>query len=200
MRVMKVSLVLLLLGSCNDIDGWLQVFNSFSLIDEDGKRHRIAAGEYSADFSYDRDDREVELEIDDFDNGDDVDFKFYVPHMDEIDFDSDLIEIDVSEEESGQGVGLNALVERRYNVTGPHSAEYTSSYCRDERSRYYYPYVVFDVVETNVYVEASISRGDMNLAEFDASACVRRTDVRYCVDCYGNIHHRCTYNRTFYCD
>ncbi|MDE3269311.1 MAG: hypothetical protein OYH77_03390 [Pseudomonadota bacterium] len=198
MRLLQVCLLVLVLGSCDEIDGLLQIFTDFSLVDEDGHRWQLPAQRYEADFSYDRGKREVELEIDEIDDGDDVDFIFYVPHMDQIDFNSNHIELNVGEHASGQGVGLESTITRNYDAFGPYTHEYTNSHCRYD-SVYYHPFVVYDVVETRVNVDGRLYRHESHLADFEAAACGRRTEVRYCVDCYGNIHHRCIYNHSLFC-
>lgn len=200
MRLLQLAFVVLVFVSCDEIDGIMEIFKRFSLTDEDGKKWTFATGYYGADFSYDRGDREVEIEIDDLDDGDDVDFKFHVPHMDQIDFSSDYIELDVGEHASGQGVGLQSTIERKYSVSNLYRYDYTNDYCYDEYSANYYPYAVYDIVETRVYVDGVLYRNENHLADFEASTCVKRTRVQYCVDCYGNIHHRCSYDRTFFCE
>lgn len=199
MWILQTFSLLLLLGACNDIDGRLRVFKDFSLVDEDGRQRQIAAGKYSADFSYDRSKHEIELEIDDFDRGKDIDFEFHVPHMDEIDFDSDEIEVEVLAADNGQSVDLNALIAREVTVDGPFRASY-GTYCYDDRAYYYYPFAVYDIVETEVDVNVELARGESEIASFEAAACTRRTSVRYCVDCYGRIHYGCSLNYLYRCD
>ena len=214
MRALQTLLVLLLLSSCNDIDGHLKVFQNFSLVDEDGRTRQINATTYSADFSYDRRKKEVELEIDDFDRGKDIDFEFHVPHMAEIDFRSAEIEIEVLAADSGQDVDLNALIEREREEFGPYRRSW-GSYCRDPYAHYTYPQVVYDVVETSVYVDIEIRQSgsdnsddtygvdegdDDLLAVFEASSCSRDTVERYCLDCYGRIDYTCAYRRSYYCN
>ena len=205
-RTMQVLLALLLLAGCDDIDGHLKVFKNFSLVDEDGRTHEIKAKTYSADFSYSRKKKEVELEIDDFYRGKDTDFEFYVPHMSEIDFGSEEIEIEVLAADSGQEVDLNALIEREREDFGPYRKDF-GHYCSDPYSYYRYPQVIYDVVERRVDVDIEIRHNnsgndDSNVADDDllavfvASACQRNTYERYCLDCYDRIDYSCTYRRT----
>ena len=218
MRVLQTLLALLLLSGCNDIDGRLKVFKDFVLVDEDGRTRQINAKTYSADFSYDRSKKEVELEIDDFDRGKDIDFEFHVPHMSEIDFRSPEIEIEVLAADSGQDVDLNALIEREREEFGPYRRSW-GHYCSDPYAYYTYPQVIYDVVETSVDVDIEIRRSgsdndnndDTNevdederdddlLAVFVASSCSRNTIERYCLDCYGRIDYTCTYRRSYFCN
>ena len=223
MRILQTLLVLLMLTGCNDIDGRLKVFQNFSLVDEDGRTHEIKAKTYEADFSYSRKKKEVELEIDDFYRGKDTDFEFYVPHMSEIDFNSDEIEIEVLAADSGQDVDLNALIEREREVFGPYRRNF-GDYCDDPYSYYRYPQVIYDVVERTVDVDIEIRRSrtdddsDTNddetsdaddddentdddlLAVFEAFACQRDTYERYCLDCYGRVDYSCVYRRSYYCN
>ena len=208
MRVLQVLLALLLLSSCNDIDGRLQVFKNFSLVDEDGFARQIKTKNYSADFSYSRKKKEVELEIDDFYRGKDIDFEFHVPHMSEIDFGSEEIEIEVLATDSGQDVDLNALIERGREEFGPYRRSF-GNYCSDPYAPYNYPRVVYDIVETSVDVDIEIRSSstedtddadDSLLAVFEASTCQQDTIERYCIDCYGRIDYSCFYRHTYYCD
>ena len=219
MRLLQTLLVLLLLTGCNDIDGRLKVFQNFSLVDEDGRTRQINAKTYSADFSYDRKKKEVELEIDDFDRGKDIDFEFHVPHMSEIDFRSDEVEIEVLAADSGQDVDLNALIEREREDLGTYRIS-RGSYCSDPYAYYTYPQVVYDLIETTVDVDIEIRRSgsdnsdDTNeanegdeegndddlIAVFEASSCSQDTIERYCIDCYGRIDYTCVYRDSYYCD
>ena len=208
MRVLQVLLALLLLSGCNDIDGRLQVFKNFSLIDEDGVTRQIKAENYSADFSYDRKKKEVELEIDNFYRGKDIDFEFHVPHMSEIDFGSEEIEIEALAADSGQDVDLNALIEQEREEFGPYRQRF-GNYCSDPYAPYNYPRVVYDIVETSVGVDIEIWRSsnkdtddtdDDLLAVFEAYACQQNTIERYCIDCYGRIDYSCFYRRTYDCN
>ena len=208
MRFLPLLLAVLLLSGCNDIDGRLAVFKNFSLVDEDGLTRQIKAKNYSADFSYDRKKKEVELEIDDFDRGKDIDFEFYVPHMSEIDFGSEEVEIEVLAADSGQDVDISALIAREREEFGPYRSRF-GNYCRDPYSYYSYPQVVYDIVETNVNVDIEIRRSGGNevdddadddlLAIFEASTCQQDTIERYCIDCYGRIDYSCFYRRSYYC-
>lgn len=87
MRVFLSLLVLLLLLSCRDkdVDGVLKVFRSFTLIDEDGRRITVPEGMHSAEFTYKWSDSDVELEIEEIDGGEDRDFDFKAPLVDEDD-------------------------------------------------------------------------------------------------------------------
>ena len=216
MRLLQTLLALLLLSGCNDIDGRLKIFQNFSLVDEDGRTRQINAKTYSADFSYDRSKKEVELEIDDFDRGKDIDFEFHVPHMSEIDFRSEEIEIEVLAADSGQEVDLNALIVREREEFGPYRSS-RGSYCSDHDAYYTYPQVIYDVVETHIDVDIEIRRSgsdnsddtygvdegdddDDLLAVFEAASCSRNTIERYCIDCYGRIDYACTYRRSYFCN
>lgn len=204
---MKVLLVLvLLLSACDEIDGALEVLRGFTLIDEDGNRRQIEAGNYSADFSYSRKKKEVELEIDDFIGNKDIDFEFRVPQMHEIDFRSPEIEIEVLADDNGQGVDLNAIVEREREEFGPYRKRFGQR-CEDPYAHFTYPQVVYDVTEVRVYVDIEIKSngssegegGDL-LASFQGDDCTRYIEQRYCIDCYGRINHRCTHHRTTWCN
>lgn len=216
MRFLQILSAVLLLSSCNDIDGRLKVFKNFALVDEDGHTRQIKAKTYSADFSYDRDKKEVELEIDDFYRGKDIDFEFHVPHMSEIDFGSEEIEIEVLAADSGQDVDLSAWIERERGEFGPYRRRF-GDYCHDPYAYYSYPQVVYDIVEKRVDVDIEIRSSGSNdddtneaddgddtdddlLAVFAASACQKDTYERYCIDCYGYIDYSCFYRRTYYCD
>lgn len=211
MRVLQLFLGILLLSGCNDIDGRLKVFQNFSLVDEDGRTRQITAQNYSADFSYDRRKKEIELEIDNFYRGKDIDFEFHVPHMSDIDFGDEEIEIEVLAADSGQDVDLNAYIEREREEFGPYRSRFGNR-CSDPYAYYRYPQVVYDIVETNVAIdieirprrdndtrEADNTEADL-LAVFVASACQQDRIERYCLDCYGRIDHSCVYRRSFYCD
>jgi len=211
MPVLQLFLGLLLLSGCNDVDGRLKVFKNFSLVDEDGHTRQITAQNYSADFSYDRKKKEIELEIDDFYRGKDIDFEFHVPHMSDIDFSDREIEIEVLAADSGQDVDLNAYIEREREEFGPYRGRFGSR-CSDPYAYYRYPQVVYDIVETNVVIDIEIRSSHGNdiretdnpeedlLAVFVASACQQDRIERYCFDCYGRIDHSCAYRRTSYCD
>ena len=110
---MKTALALLgmlLLVSCNDIDGTLKVFTDFVLIDEGGREVTLPSGTHSAEFSWKRKKAEVELEVDDIVGDDDRDFEFEVEEVADLDFRLSRIELEVSSEESGQPVDANLLV------------------------------------------------------------------------------------------
>lgn len=83
MRVLALMMTFLVLSACNDkdIDGVLQVFKSFVLMDEDGYRLSIAEGTYEADFTYKTRDGSIELEIDEVVAGYDRDFLFSLPDL-----------------------------------------------------------------------------------------------------------------------
>ena len=205
MRVLGIAFALLLVSACNDIDGRLRVLHAFSLVDEDGRTRQIDAGNYSADFSYDRSKKEVELEIDDFDDGKDIDFEFHVPHMSDIDFHSDEIEIEVPALDNGQNVDMYALITREREDFGPYRA-YLNEYCYDPDALYYRPFVVYDIIESRVEVDIEISRSTNAdessplLATFTASDCRRDSIERYCIDCYGNVSYACHYRYAYTCN
>lgn len=119
MKAMLALLGALLLLSCNDIDGKLQVLSDFVLIDEDGHEVSLPRGMHSAEFSWERDDAEVELEVDDIVDGDDRDFEFAVAAVADIDFRLSRIELEVSAEESGQPVDANLLVTNAMEQKAP---------------------------------------------------------------------------------
>ena len=202
---MKVLMLLvLLLSACDEIDGALEVFSRFTLVDEDGNRRQIEAGNYSADFSYSRKKKEVELEIDDFVGSKDIDFEFRVPQMHEIDFRSPEIEIEVLAENNGQGVDLRAIIEREREEFGPYRKRFGER-CHDPYARFTHPQVIYDVTEVRVYVEIEIGassegEGNNRLASFQGEDCSRYIEQRYCIDCYGRIDRQCVHHRSTWCN
>ena len=119
MKTMLALLGMLLLLSCNDIDGKLQVFTDFVLIDEGGNEVSLPSGVHSAEFSWKRSDAEVELEVDNIVGDDDRDFEFAVAEVADIDFRLARIELEVSSEESGQPVDANLLVTNAMEQKAP---------------------------------------------------------------------------------
>lgn len=203
---MKLLMLLcvLLLPACDEIDGVLEVLREFTLVDEDGNRRQIKAGNYSADFSYSRKKKEVELEIDDFVGSKDIDFEFHVPQMHEIDFRSPEIEIEVLADDNGQGVDLKALIEREREEFGPYRKRFGGR-CRDPYARFAYPQVIYDVTEVRVYVDIEINgssgtEGESKLASFQGDDCTRYIEQRYCLDCYGRVDYQCVHHRTTWCN
>ena len=202
---MKILMLLaLLLSACDEIDGALEVLSRFTLVDEDGNRRQIEAGNYSADFSYSRKKKEVELEIDDFVGSKDIDFEFHVPQMHEIDFRSPEIEIEVLAEDNGQGVDLRAVIEREREEFGPYRKRFGNR-CRDPYARFAYPQLIYDVTEVGVYVDIEIGgssegEGNNRLASFQGEDCSRYIEQRYCIDCYGRIDYQCVHHRSTWCN
>lgn len=110
MKPMLSLLGVLLLASCNDIDGTLKVFTDFVLIDEGGREVTLPSGTHSAEFSWKRKKAEVEMEVDNIVGDDDRDFEFEIDEVADLDFRLSRIELEVSSEESGQPVDANLLV------------------------------------------------------------------------------------------
>ena len=201
--IKALMVLVLLLPACDEIDGVLEVLSSFTLIDEDGHHRQIEAGNYSADFSYSRKKKEIELEIDDFVGSKDIDFEFHVPQMHEIDFRSSEIEIEVLADDNRQGVDLSAIVGREREEFGPYRKRFGER-CRDRYARFAYPQVVYDVTEVRVHVNVEIKdpngEGEASrLAYFQGEDCTRYLEQQYCIDCYGRIDYQCVHHRTTWC-
>lgn len=196
--MLVLASLLLLLSSCNDIDGRLSVHKIFSLTDEDGRVITIPVGSHDAEFSFSRRKSEVELEIDDIDQDDDRDFEFHVPNMSEIDFGRDEIEIEVPAADNGQDVDLNTSIAKEVTKLGPYW-KYFGNYCWSDRARYPHQIVIYDVVKTEVDVEVEIWKEEDDLASFSGSSCRKQTQEHYCIDCYGRVYYGCIYESIYYC-
>ena len=119
--LLALAMLSLLMVSCNDkdIDGMLKVFSDFTLMDEDGFRLSISAGTYEAEFSYDKQDDAIELEIDDVVAGYDRDFLFSLPNLDDaiVEYDGETkteqVRYHLPASETGQTVDAEVVVSNR---------------------------------------------------------------------------------------
>lgn len=181
---MRLSLgiaVLFLLVSCDEIEGRLQVFSNFSLTADNGREVEIVAGTHDAEFSYDIDKLEIELEIKRLDAGSDRDFIFSIPEdMDRMDFNRGRTDIEIAAAESGQDVELSVFIDNTtVSKTGPHE-DYMR--CRSA-SVYAYETTVYNLVTRQVDVHVGLSRAAEELAAFTGAREITERQVIYRTGC-----------------
>jgi hypothetical protein len=122
-----------LLGACDDIDGTLSVTKAFSLKTKK-ETISVSANTYRADFKYDENDRELEFEIKDLQNGEDVKSKFIVPAGRTIPRDNG--EFMLTAQEMGQSFDLHGTLNTTSETDGPYRTSESCTYQLPERICY----------------------------------------------------------------
>lgn len=183
-RVISLLMATFLLSACNDLDGNIKVFSDFMLVDEDGREVMITTGTHEAEFSVDVSDGEVELEIDDIDNGRDRDFEFQIPDMSNEDFRQERLELHFPATVGDRELDTRVLITNKImHREGPIGEYYR---CREHGSAVYFLQpVVFHRVERLMHVAAHIGSNEDTLALFEAGELIKERQIAWRGACGG---------------
>lgn len=167
-KILSLLTVMFMLSGCNDIDGKITVYADFMLVDEDGRHVMITEGTHLADFSYKARKGEIEIEIDDIDNGKDRDFEFQVPDLKKEDFRKERLELHFPATVGDRELDTKMLVTNKIlSKEGPRGDFYR---CREYGSAvYYYRPVVSYRVNRITHIAARINNHEDTLALFEAT-------------------------------
>ncbi len=160
----------------NDIDGKITVYDDFMLVDEDGRHITLTEGTHTAEFSYKIRKGELEIEIDDIDNGKDRDFEFQIPNLTEEDFRKESLELHFPNTPGDRELDTKMLVTNKIlSKKGPYGNYYR---CRERGSVIYsYRPVVFYLANRITHVVARISSDEETLALFEANRHTRGREI-----------------------
>ena len=186
-RLFFCTAMMLMLSACNDIDGKLNAYVSFMLIDEDGRRVIIPAGTHVAEFSYKTRKHEVEIEIKGIDNGKDRDFEFQLPaDLRDEDFRKERLELHFPTMVGNRELDTDMLITNKIlSKKGPHG-HYRR--CRERGSAIYLlrPIISYEVKRVT-HVVARIRSGEETMALFEASKRKQGREVVWKGECGGEM-------------
>lgn len=185
-KILSLLMTMFMLSACNDIDGKITVYADFMMVDEDGRHVMIPEGTHLADFSYKARKGEIEIEIEDIDNGKDREFEFQVPDLSKEDFRKERLELHFPATVGDRELDTKMLITNKtLSKTGPQGDFYR---CREYGSVvYYYRPVVSYRVNRITHIAARINHDEDTLALFEATKNFQEREIVWVGECGGEM-------------
>ncbi len=186
-RFFSLFVALFVLVAWDDIDGKIDVYQDFALVDEDGRYIELSAGTHEADFSYNIGKGEIELEIDDIDNGKDRDFEFQIPGLSKEDFHKERLQLHFSDVAGDRDLEARLLVTNEILSKGKLEGKFRP--CREHGSVVFSRRpIVYRYVDRVTHIALHIGSSEDTLALFEGSKHKQGKRVKVWVgECGGDM-------------